>query len=216
MNIRHFFLLITLSILMVSTKAKSGCVEGDNYLLPAGHSYTLYSDMYQAYNDELTVCVSHNYGAPVRVEDGDGQELFTLETDSGCAQYQDVDTVQAVCEGVGSDDCNISWNICGETPEFTISEPPTTRPTTIDDYVAGEEDNEEHVVILKYVFSQGATAESSSEEGSSRPTKFSANPCPEGMMLTSFEMPILHPVTGLVIDFQTVWYCIPEDTPIPQ
>ena len=193
MNIRNFFLLVTLSILMVSTKAKSGCVEGDNYLLPAGHSYTLYSDMYQAYNDELTVCVSHNYGAPVRVEDGDGQELFTLDTDSGCAQYQDVDTVQAVCEGVGNDDCNISWNICGETPEFTIPEPPTTRPTTVGDKL-----------------SVGTTDSSRLAKGQTVIGSF-VTPCPKGTVLTPFEMPIYDQAGLFVVDYKTVYYCLPED-----
>lgn len=200
MNIRNFFFLITLSILMVSTKAMSDeCVAGSNFFLPAGDSYTLYRDLYQAYNDDLTVCVTHNSGAPVRVEDGDGQELFTLAADSGCAQYQDVDTVKAICEGVGNDDCNISWNICGESPEFAIPDPPTTRPTTIDNLASAENDDDSRLV-----------------KDDSRTTDLIVNPCPEGTVLTPYEMPVYDEQGIFVVGYETVWYCIQEDTPIAE
>ena len=218
MNIRNFFLLMTLSILMVSTKAMSDeCVAGNNFFLPAEESYTLYSDLYQGYNDGLTVCVSQNYGASVRVEDGEGQELFILvEEDSDCVQYQGVDTVKATCEGVGSDDCNISWTICGESSGFLNPDPPTTRPTKIDDLANDEDDVDEFGFSVRYILTSDAS-EPRLVKDNSRIGSFKVEPCPEGTVLTPFEMPIYDKATGLfVVGFRTVYFCISEDTPIPE
>ncbi len=193
MNFRNLFLVLTLSMTMVSSKVMSGCISGDNYLLPAGHSYSLYYDILQAYNGGLEVCVTHNYGAPVLVEDGDGQELFTLEAGEICGLYQDVDVVKATCEGTGSNDCNISWDICGEDLELTIPEPPTTRPGTINKLASAED-------------SDGASL----LRGFSRIDDF-VNPCPEDTVLTPYEMPIYDNKGIFVVGYETVWYCIPEN-----
>ena len=134
---------------MVSIEAKSDeCIERNNYLLPAGEGFELYHDLTPlGYNDEVTVCVAHNDGARVRIEDGNGQELFTLESGVRCEQYQGLGVVRAICQGVGSDHCNISWEVCGESPKFLNPELDPDHSTTIDDLASDEDEDEIGVAV---------------------------------------------------------------------
>ena len=185
MTIRNFFLLITLSIFMVSTKAMSDqCVTGSNFFLPAGESYTAYDNPYPTYNDEVIVTVTLHDGGPLRIEDGDGFELVTL---SGRTTYGDdewyeyLDTLVVICEG---DDCNISWNICRQSPEFTIAEPPTPPTTRIDD-LATDEDDDEAIFRLGYTLNPQETHDLGWTRDPSRLD------CPDGTVLMSYEVPVL-------------------------
>ena len=221
---------------MVSTKAKSDeCVAGSNFLLPAGHGVTLYSDLYQAYNDELDVHVIHNYGAPVRVEDGSGQELFTVASDSQMAHYQSVDTVRAVCEGVGSDDCNISWNICGISSDLVVPPIPSLPPVgsikvaSPEDPVRNEEldkcigdliddDNVSHATVGACYkahapcWPESATCSDQGEDpdGYSKLGEIILNHCPDDTVLTPFEMPVYDEGRLFVVGYETVYYCVEE------
>ena len=219
MNIRHIFLLITLSILMVSTNAKSDeCTEGDNYLLPAGESYTLYNDIHQSYNDEVDVCVTHENGEPVRVEDGDGNELFSLLSGMACSQFQGIDKVKATCLGVddgdnrnGYNNCSISWSICGTSPEFAIPDPPIPSPTRIGDKVIEVDEDVEYGVAVGIVLSPEGTDSSGWTKNPSRLD------CPEGTILSSYEVPVYDPVEFWnIIGWETYWYCHDENAVLPK
>ena len=220
MNIRHLFSIITATILMISLNAKAACVEGSNYLLQGGESYTLYMSLNPAFDGDLSVSVTSNYGEEVLVKDSLDQELFTVSTGSEVhGVYGDVNSVKATCLGLGNEpgtDCNIDWKICSEDSDFANPQPPTTHQTTIDGLV-NDEGNNGFGVSLGYVFNTPEVGESPLAIDSSRTNDLISDPCPEGTVLTPFEMPVYSPANGIdIIGFQTVFFCIQEGTPIAE